>query len=136
MHWAIVVSGLIVVVLVGRDRTSDDNSPAHVTVNGYTENKTIQTSSIPQIRNIQTTSVAFASALKRNHLQTIVIGRDMYHVGSSHFFWYWYLPGIRCSRYVSVFFGWYCCTENFSGNTFLSFCGNSFFEKFRGNPLG
>jgi len=24
-----------------------------------------------------------------------------------------------------VFFGWYCCTVNFDGNTFLSFRGNS-----------
>jgi len=37
-------------------------------------------------------------------------------------------PGIRYSRYISVFFGRYCCTGSFGGNTFLRFCGNSFFE--------
>jgi len=29
------------------------------------------------------------------------------------------------------YYGQYCCTVNFGGNTFLSFRGNSFFEKFR-----
>jgi len=28
------------------------------------------------------------------------------------------------------YYGWYCCTVNFGGNIFLSFRGNSFFEKF------
>ena len=27
----------------------------------------------------------------------------------------------------------HCCTVGFGGNTLLRFCGNSFFEKFRGN---
>ncbi len=40
-------------------KTSNDDSPVHATVNGCPENKTIQTSSIPQIRNLQTTPVAF-----------------------------------------------------------------------------
>jgi hypothetical protein len=40
-------------------KTSGDDSPAHVTVNGFPENKTILTTSIPQIRNLQITPVAF-----------------------------------------------------------------------------
>ena len=36
---------------------------------------------------------------------------------------------------VSVFFGRYCCTVSFGGNTFLRFRGNSFFEKFSGNSF-
>ena len=47
--------------------------------------------------------------------------------------------GIGISRYqiqpVSVFFGRYCCTVSFGGNTFLRFHMNSFFEKFRGNSF-
>jgi hypothetical protein len=38
-------------------KTSDNDSPAPVS--GFTENKTTQTSSRPQIGNIQTTPVAF-----------------------------------------------------------------------------
>jgi len=33
------------------------------------------------------------------------------------------------------YYGQYCCTVNFGGNTFLSFRGNSFFEKSRGIPF-
>jgi ribosomal protein S3AE len=51
-------------------KTSDDDSPAHVTVNGFTENKTIQTSSIPQIRNIQTTPVEFRLGIEEISLPT------------------------------------------------------------------
>ena len=40
-------------------KTSDIDSPAHVTINGCPDNKTIQTTSIPQLRNLQTTPVAF-----------------------------------------------------------------------------
>ena len=62
-----------------------------------------------------------------------VLDRVAYHGGSSHFF------GIGISWYqiqpVSVFFGRYCCTVSFGGNTFLRFRGNSFFEKFRGNSF-
>jgi hypothetical protein len=36
---------------------------------------------------------------------------------------------------VLVFFGRYCCTVSFGGNTFLRFRGNSFFEKFSGNSF-
>ena len=59
--------------------------------------------------------------------------RVTYHGDTSHFF------GIGISRYqiqpVSVFFGRYCCTVRFGGNTFLRFCGNSFIEKFHGNSF-
>ncbi len=51
-------------------KTSNDDSPAHVTVNGSTENKTIQTSSIPQIRNLQTTPVKFRLGIEEISLPT------------------------------------------------------------------
>ena len=50
--------------------TSDDDSPAHVTVNSSTENKTIQTSSIPQIRDLQTTPVEFRLGIEEISLPT------------------------------------------------------------------
>jgi hypothetical protein len=61
------------------------------------------------------------------------IFRVAYHGGSSNFF------GIGISRYqiqpVSVFFGRYCCTVSFGGNTFLRFRGNSFLKKSAGIPF-
>ena len=58
--------------------TSDKDSPAHVTVNGFPQNKTIQTSSITPIRSLQTTSVTFRLGIEvisplhyhRNRLHT------------------------------------------------------------------
>ncbi len=40
-------------------KTSNDDSPAHITVNGCPDNKTIQTTSITQIKNLQRTPIAF-----------------------------------------------------------------------------
>jgi hypothetical protein len=45
-------------------KTSDDNSPAHVTVKGRSDNNTIQIISIPQIKNSQTTPVAFCLGIE------------------------------------------------------------------------
>jgi hypothetical protein len=57
---------------------------------------------------------------------------ELYHVGSSHFF------GIGIYRYQIQRYRYFLVGllyVNFGGNTFLSFHGNSFFEKFRGNSF-
>jgi len=61
------------------------------------------------------------------------IGRVVYHGVTSSFF------GIGILLVSDLldfrYYGRYCCTVNFGGNKFLTFCGNSFFEKFRGNSF-
>jgi len=62
-----------------------------------------------------------------------IFARVVYHGVTSSFF----SIGILLVSDVLGFryFGRYCCTVSFGGNTFLRFRGNSFFEKFRGNSF-
>ena len=58
---------------------------------------------------------------------------ELYHGVTSSFF----CIGILLVSDLMDFwnYGRYCCTVNFGGNIFLSFCGIFFFEKFRGNSF-